>query len=164
MSNNSANKDIALKKNEQKLEQLNTYVTLWQSFYNYIQKARQGETLADDDEMHFMAVKSSLAQQYPMLIQGSGQLLSDDKTLDVLASIISLKAVPALSDMQYKRFETEWHHSYIRINTLIGKCIGAKNSPTEFPLQDSKKRNNILLVLVIVLVLEFVILYLLFFE
>ncbi len=117
-------KDKQLEKNIQKLE---AFLETWKQFNQFLQRAFRGETFTEEDEDAFLDLKSTIAQEYESVMMGlAPDVEKDEKALRILIDAPSLRAVRDSSEGMARRVEAEWHSTFIKLQTTLGRLKGRR--------------------------------------
>lgn len=117
-------KDKQLEKNIQKLE---AFLETWKQFNQYLQRAFRGETFTDEDEDAFLDLKSTIAQEYETVMMAlAPDVEKDEKALRILIDAPSLRSVRDASEGMARRVEAEWHSTFIKLQTALGRLKGKR--------------------------------------
>jgi len=117
-------KDKQLEKNIQNLE---AFLETWKQFNHYLQRAFRGETFTDEDEEQFLDLKSVIAQEYETLMMSlAPDVERDEKALRILVDAPSLRSIRDSSEGMARRVEAEWHATFIRLQTALGRLKGRR--------------------------------------
>src|SRR3989338_2584781 len=77
------------------------FMALWVKFHELYKEAIKDKVISPEEEKTFLETKSVIARRYQALIDEIGLPSSpEDKTFDVISSILSLETVASPSDMQ----------------------------------------------------------------
>ena len=107
---------------ELKIKRLKEFMQLWVKFHDMYKSALSRETISPEEEKTFLETKSLIARKYQALKDFLGiESPYDDKTFDVIAQLLSLKSVAAISDLSLHKIEYDWHNSYVLLNKLLGE-------------------------------------------
>ena len=152
---------------ESKIKHLNEFMQLWIKFHDMYKNAVNRETITVDDENAFLETESLIARKYQALkdyldIDSS----YEDKTIDVISQLLSLKSVAAISDLSLHKIENDWHSSYIVLNKLLGELEGRQEalrrvSKTGLILRElaGSPLINLILLIVVILAIYMVLVY-----
>lgn len=114
---------------ELKIKRLKEFMQLWVKFHDMYKEALSRETITPEEEKTFLETKSLIARKYQALKNFIGIESSyQDKTFDVIAQLLSLKSVAAISDLSLHKIEYDWHNSYVLLNKLVGELEGKRES------------------------------------
>ncbi|MBM3889556.1 MAG: hypothetical protein FJ388_10565 [Verrucomicrobia bacterium] len=112
---------------EQQVEALDDFLDRWQRFGDYLRRGLQHQPAAPNEEHEFLIMKGELAQDYEVLIADFGNERDpQDKTLAVLAEAASLQRLGEMSEAEMRAVEAAWHHSYIELQSLLGRLKARK--------------------------------------
>lgn len=112
---------------EQQIKKAKDFIDLWMRFRELYQNALGRTNIIPEEERAFLSLKSDLVRQYQGLLESIGAAHSpEDRTFDVISTIISLASVTALSEMQFKKVENDWHSSYLNLNKILGSLENKK--------------------------------------
>lgn len=147
-------KDKQLEKNIQKLE---AFLETWKQFNQYLQRAFRGESFTDEDEDQFLELKSTIAQEYETVMMSlAPDVEKDEKALRILVDAPSLRSVRDSSEGMARRVEAEWHATFIRLQTALGRLKGRRmqlaSVSTTGVVMGRVFRNPIVILFVIVVV------------
>lgn len=107
---------------ELKIKRLKEFMQLWVKFHDMYKDALSRETISPEEEKTFLETKSLIARKYQALKDFLGMESSyEDRTFDVIAQLLSLKSVAAISDLSLNKIEYDWHNSYVLLNKLLGE-------------------------------------------
>lgn len=107
---------------ELKIKRLKEFMQLWVKFHDMYKDALSRETISPEEEKTFLETKSLIARKYQALKDFLGvESTYEDRTFDVIAQLLSLKSVAAISDLSLNKIEYDWHNSYVLLNKLLGE-------------------------------------------
>ena len=114
---------------ELQIKRVKEFMQLWIKFHDMYKNSLSRETISPEDEKTFLDTKSLIARKYQALktILGTG-VSYDDRALDVVSHVLSLKGVADISDVAMKKIENDWHNSYIQLNKLLGELEGRQDN------------------------------------
>lgn len=106
---------------EQQIKKTKSIIQLWTKFRELYRIPLSRTDILPEEENGFLELKSSLTRQYQGLLESLDIGHSpDDRTFEVIGSILSLSSVPNLNEMQLKKVENDWHNSYLSLNKILG--------------------------------------------
>lgn len=112
---------------ERQIKKTKDFIELWVRFRELYQGALGRTNIQPEEEKDFLDLKSTLVRQYQGLLESLNLgHTPDDKTFDVVSSILSLASVSTLTEMQYKKAENDWHSSYLNLNKILGSLENKK--------------------------------------
>lgn len=116
-------------------EALQGFIGLWKEFHGCFRRALEEEVNSAEDEDHFLAVKSRIAQEYEGVLRHAGERVrSEDRTIPLITEAPTLRSFKEMSEAQRRKFEAEWHRTFIYLQTVIGRlrverghgCMGGR--------------------------------------
>ena len=112
---------------EKKILQLKECLQLLEKFRSSYSQAISSKGATPEQEKEFLEVKSLLARRYQTLMEKLGETPSaEDRTFDLISQFVSLKAAETVSEIQFKKIESDWHNSYLSLNKIIGRLESEK--------------------------------------
>jgi hypothetical protein len=112
---------------EKKIEHTKEFLELWMKFHETYKSALNKKTISPEEENNFLQTKSLIARKYQYLMDELEiRPTAEDRTMDVIATILSLESVATTSDMQLKKLEGDWHSSFLLLNRMVGKLEAGK--------------------------------------
>ncbi len=112
---------------EKQIKKARDFIHLWLQFRQHYQNALGRTNIIPEEENAFLELKSNIVRQYQGLLESIGiGHSSDDRTFEVISSILSLASVSALNEMQFKKVENDWHNSYLNLNKILGSLENKK--------------------------------------
>ncbi len=107
---------------KKKIEHTKEFLELWVKFHETYKSALNKKTINPEEENDFLQTKSLIARKYQYLMEELDiKPTAEDRTMDVIAAILSLESVSTISDMQLKKLEGDWHNSFLLLNRVVGK-------------------------------------------
>ncbi len=107
------------------LEGLKEFILLWKDFHGCFRRALEEEITSAEDEKHFLEVKSRIAQTYETVLRRAGERVQpEDHTIALVTRVPTLRSFKEMTDAQRRRFEAEWHTTFIYLQTVIGRLQG----------------------------------------
>lgn len=114
-------RDRQLEKNIRRLEEL---VEKWKQLSQFLDRGFQ-QNFVPEDEGTFLELKSEIARGYEMLMTLLASVADrEDRALRLLNSVTSLQAMKDLAEGQDRRIATEWHHTFLSWQALLGRLRG----------------------------------------
>ena len=114
----------------QLIEHMESYVETWKQFNHYVGVARS-KNVDEDDEVHFLEIKSVIAQELELLSASIDFTSpSRDEIHKILIAVPSLQALCDQGDGPIKNIEMQWHKIFIGIQALLGQLkVQAQKAP-----------------------------------
>ncbi len=110
---------------EQNIARVEDFIEQWKQLSHFLDRGFQGETFADDEEASFLALKSSIAQDYELLMTTLGKEGErSERTLRLLNTVPSLQSVGELDEGANRRLTAEWHGTFLSLQSLLGRLKG----------------------------------------
>jgi hypothetical protein len=117
-------RDRNLEKNIQRVE---AFVERWKQFSQFLDRGFKGDSFADDEEAAFLDLKSTIAQEYELLMTTLNEdPLRDEKALRLLNSVPSMQAFKELPEGMARKIAADWHSTFISLQALLGRLKGRK--------------------------------------
>jgi hypothetical protein len=114
---------------ELQIKRVKEFMQLWIKFHDMYKNSLSREAISPEDEKTFLETKSLIARKYQALKTLLGTSVSyDDRALDVVSHVLSLKGVADISDVSMRKIENDWHNSYIQLNKLLGELEGRQDN------------------------------------
>jgi len=111
-----------------KIEHIKEFLELWVKFHQMYKSALNKQSITPEEEDNFLQTKSLIARRYQTLMDELEiKPTMEDRTMDVIGSILSLDSVSNISDMQLKKLENDWHNSFLLLNRFLGKLEADKS-------------------------------------
>lgn len=110
-------------------EALQGFVDLWKEFHGCFRRALEEEVTSAEDEERFLKVKSRIAQEYEGILRIAGERVrTEDRTIPLITEAPTLRSFKEMSEAQRRKFEAEWHRTFIYLQTVIGRLRGEKDA------------------------------------
>jgi len=94
----------------------------WKMFRDLFNSAVKKEPIAPDKEMLFLRVKSKIAMLHDSYMEAlKGDAKVAQNIIQLVERSITLKHVSQLSIAETKKFEIEWHESYLQVEETVGQ-------------------------------------------
>jgi hypothetical protein len=114
---------------ENRIRKTKDFAELWMKFRDMYIEATKKEVVTPEEEKSFLETKSLIARKYQALVDILKlKPTEEDRTLDVVSGVLSLKSLSTLSDMQTRKIESDWQSSYILLNKVLGHLESEKES------------------------------------
>lgn len=142
---------------ENRTKKTKDFAELWMKFRDMYIEATKKEVITPEEEKSFLETKSLIARKYQALVDTLKlKPTEEDRTLDVVSQVLSLKSLSTLSDMQTRKIESDWQSSYI----LLNKILGHLESEKEFQSGVSRtKVKNFILKFLLILLFAIIVFY-----
>jgi len=112
---------------ETNIKRVEDFIEQWKRLSQFLDRGLKGGTFTDEEEAGFLDLKSAIAQQHELLITTLGtESERDDKALRLLNSVPSLQSFQGLAEGMDKRISSEWHSTYLALQSLLGRLKGRK--------------------------------------
>jgi hypothetical protein len=116
------------RKLEKNIERVQEFVELWKQLSQFLDRGFKGTEFSGDEEAGFLELKSSIAQEHEFLATTLGsEMPHEDKTLRLLNSLPSLAGFRELPEGMGKKITSEWHSTFIAMQSLLGRLRGRKS-------------------------------------
>ena len=147
------------------LDSIKELISLWEEFHSHYKAAFGQENPSEEAEEKFLKVKSEIARRSEAILCAtwSESFYEEKMLMQVVLQIPTLKSIAAISEMQLRKIESDWHSAYISLNRLLGRMEsqGGKKQK-DLGKKISSQRRAILKPLVVLIVIIAVILFLAF--
>ncbi len=109
------------RKLDQLVDQVENYIECWKQFNNFVNLAR-GKKFSQEDEIHFLEVKSILVQELELLL---ALMEVASPTREEIHSLItnaaSLRSLSESNPGSLRGLETQWHRIYLGWHSILGQ-------------------------------------------
>lgn len=112
---------MARKEIRQKTIELKEIIDLWIRFYNLIKEAYERKSATMVQEEEFLNIKATLAKKQQTLTN-----ISSLRLMNILSQATTLADMIKTSDIQARKFYTDWHEAYLSLNELLGRLESGK--------------------------------------
>lgn len=103
-------------------EALEGFIDLWKGFHGCFRRALEEEVNSAEDEDRFLEVKSRIAREYEGMLRHAGERVRpEDRTIPLITEAPTLRSFKEMSEPQRRKFEAEWHRTFIYLQTVIGR-------------------------------------------
>lgn len=112
---------------ERNIERVQAFVELWKQLSQFLDRGFKGSDFTGDEEAGFLELKSTIAQEHEFMATTLGsEMPHEDKTLRLLNSLPSLAGFRELPEGMAKKIASEWHGTFIAMQSLLGRLRGRK--------------------------------------
>ena len=117
-------RDRRLETNIARVEQ---FIEQWKQLSHFLDRGFQGDTFTDHEEAQFLELKSSIAQNYELLMTTIGREAErSERAVRLLNTVPSLQSIGELEDGANRRLTAEWHGTFLALQSLLGRLKGRK--------------------------------------
>jgi hypothetical protein len=117
-------RDRRLEKNITRVER---FIDQWKQLSHFLDRGFQGDAFTEDEEAGFLDLKSSIAQDYELLMTTLGsEAERSERALRLLNTVPSLQSIGELEEGANRRLTAEWHGTYLALQSLLGRLKGRK--------------------------------------
>ena len=109
------------RKLDQLVDQVENYIECWKQFNNFVNLAR-GKKFSQEDEIHFLEVKSILVQELELLL-ASMEVASPtrEEIHSLITNAASLRSLSESNPGSLRGLETQWHRIYLGWHSILGQ-------------------------------------------
>jgi hypothetical protein len=110
---------------ERNINRVETYLEHWKQLSQYLERGFHGTAIAPEDEVAFLELKSTLAQEHETLMTLLANTADrDERPLKLLNLVPSLEMLKDLPEHMPRKISTDWHTSYLAMQALLGRLRG----------------------------------------
>ena len=120
----------------EKIKGLKEIIDLWVKFNNLISDVQTNKAVTREQEDEFLNIKTLLARRQQVL---KDSLLN---LMNVLSQATTLNDMIKTPEIQAKKFYTDWHETYLRLNELLGRLESGKIGAEAPELVVKEKRRS----------------------
>jgi len=116
----------------------------WLDFRKFFRKAFSNQPIAQDEEHHFLKIKSEITRIQRILAQNLPEGLDYGvaRINNVMTQAISIETLREMPANDKKSLYDEWHAAYIRIQNMLGVLdVIAQGHKVKFAVQRVKSAN-----------------------
>lgn len=148
---------MRLMNKRQLFHELTNFLNDWKTFFDLSQNAlNPNKEQNQEEEDVFLALKAKLAQKQAILTPSLPiEMNFGEESIKVLAQVVSLKEMKNMSPGAIKKFESNWHELYLKLNSLYGvlsSSIPHKQTSENNFVSFMKRLFQLILILGIILV------------
>ena len=112
---------------DQNITRVEGFIEEWKRVSQYIERGFGGAQFTDEEEAGFLELKSTIAQDYELLMTTLGtDAERTDRALRLLHAMPSLQAIRESEDGANRRLTSEWHSTYLSLQSLLGRLKGRR--------------------------------------
>jgi hypothetical protein len=110
---------------ENHIHRLEALIDNWKQFSQYLDRGFQQQNIAPEDESAFLELKSQIVREFETLMTllavGTDR---DERPLRLVNVVTSLQAIRDLPEGTAGRIATDWHHTFMGWQALLGRLRG----------------------------------------
>ena len=106
---------------DQLVDQVENYIECWKQFNHFVNLAH-GKKFSQEDEIHFLEVKSILVQELELLLS-SMEVASPtrEEIHTLITNAASLRSLSESNSGALRGLETQWHRIYLGWHSILGQ-------------------------------------------